>query len=286
MTRSEHLIASVHPALLLDPAAETALTFSPSESGALLVDDTHLTIINSIGTAARWELTAHTIAQLAAVLPGWCSASYNPAWGGVGAQALVPTRGPVVLEAGGAYAHGAYTSTLWRVLRPVAAGLAGVAEEARHTTLQTNLAVATGRWLDLWGSVWDIPRLAGEADSNYRRRMIALITSPKSSGAALEAIINTVFQVDAKITDGIGGGDTLVLNEDPSTWGPGGDSTLGPTAYGGFVVRIGAAVDDATLQAIIALVRANKAVGVTFSTETLSAYIGTLPLAACAAEWE
>jgi hypothetical protein len=46
-----------------------------------------------------------------------------------------------------------------------------------------------GAWLDFWGILWNVPRLAGESDPDYRRRFLYELTLPRTTAGGIARLI-------------------------------------------------------------------------------------------------
>ncbi|RTI15317.1 hypothetical protein [Thermus scotoductus] len=88
------------------------------------------------------------------------------------------------------------------VLEAFARGLSATEPEAAARLLY--LLEAEGEYLDLHGEVYGIPRLKGESDGEYRRRIIAEIRTPRSTEAAIRAALEAAFGVEATVVTLVG----------------------------------------------------------------------------------
>lgn len=58
---------------------------------------------------------------------------------------------------------------------------------------ELSILTATGEYLDEWGSWFGIRRADGEEDEQYRRRMLSVMSNPKSTIPAIEETIRSYF---------------------------------------------------------------------------------------------
>lgn len=61
-----------------------------------------------------------------------------------------------------------------------------VEQDLDQMKLEVCLRTATGKWLDLWGYYFNIPRKSGELDEIYSERIISTIIEPKATVMALK----------------------------------------------------------------------------------------------------
>lgn len=284
-TASETLIADVHPALSLSALPEAVITLTPSAPIWLHVTDATLTIGREVAAPLVYQLGDLSLAGLVAALPAWLGAQLlSTTWADVRAYALTPVEG-VAIGAGYEYRLNAYTAGLWRVMRPLAFGLAELGAAAELLTRQIDLRQAAGVWLDLWGLVWSLPRLPEEDDLAYRNRIIYTITLPRANNTALEELIFRAFGRLATVRDGDLGG-VLTLNVAGQTWGPPDDgAVLAPQQYGFFVVEMDEAEGGYTVDQLVALIRQYKAAGAFFTVNTRYAPTAEIFFADVLVDW-
>jgi len=101
-------------------------------------------------------------------------------------------------EMGGIYADG---HLLRKLLDPIATEL-GLARTAVTEALgQMTITTADADWLDGWGVFMSVPRISGEPDDVYCRRIIVEVLRPRSNNIAMEVAIKEAFGQDIKIRD-------------------------------------------------------------------------------------
>lgn len=263
MPAADRLVGAIHPALNTDPEATAVLRFNPTTDVTILIDAATLTVILPLAQQT-YPLDSFTLSELSAALPSALGALLlMNDWASVGAVCLVPQR--LSLLAGGTGDVLAYTSGLWRTIRPIGAALDALADRVDTLIEQMDVYQAVGPWLDLWGLIWHIPRVADEGDVAYRRRIIYSLTLPRANNRALEALILRALGRSATVNDG-GGSGLLTWNE-ANTWGPTGTAILGPQQYGTFVVTLDAAYEEDVSQ-LLAIIGTYKAAGTSFTINT------------------
>ena len=65
----------------------------------------------------------------------------------------------------------AYTSVLWTLLGGFAGELRGAKEQVIEALRQMVITQSEGEWLDLWGTLYAVPRKSGEPDAGYASRI-------------------------------------------------------------------------------------------------------------------
>src|SRR5690606_4570014 len=66
-------------------------------------------------------------------------------------------------------------------------------KDSMLTKDELSILTATGEYLDEWGSWFGIRRTDGEDDEQYRRRMLSVMSNPKSTIPAIEGTIRRYF---------------------------------------------------------------------------------------------
>jgi DNA-binding beta-propeller fold protein YncE len=181
------LIESLHPAINASPLAIQVIGLAPNAAAWIQIDDEAIAVV--IGeSSSTYQLAEYTIATLIAALPAALGATLKAAdWADVGAHCLIPAAH--TLHSGQAATLGAYTAGLWRVVRPLAAGLRQSGRDTGLLLQQTDIRLVAGAWLDFWGILWNVPRLAGESDPDYRRRFLYELTLPRTTAGGIARLI-------------------------------------------------------------------------------------------------
>lgn len=213
MTRSEELIADVHPHLDPDPLPHPVVQLQPTAPAILVIDDHYLEVTLDAAAPIRILLEDHTLTTLVAALPVALGATVaDSTWSNVKAYCLIPVAS-VRIVYGDALLLSAYTSPLWRLMRPIANELRKVEESMTDLLRQTNVRLATGMWLEMWGTIWDVQRLAGEQDVDYQRRIIYSMIVPRSSLSGIVNLLNGAFGVQLALTNGASGTFGITMYE-------------------------------------------------------------------------
>lgn len=239
---SAAFIRQIHPHLWSDPDSVPAITITPTVSGVLSIDDTTLTVALGTDAPQSFVLSDYSIASLIAALPAALTpVAADASMQQVRATALEPFDA-YVIQAAISYDLGAVTAVLWQVLRPVVYAMQRVQQEIAGIVQQTDLRLATGSWLDLWGELWGVARQAAERDADYRLRIVHDIALPRVGNSQLATLLAQTYQQPATVIDATRG--QFVLNDPqakigPDVSDPDGVGVLGPTtAYGQFFVTL------------------------------------------------
>lgn len=127
-----------------------------------------------------------------------------------------------------------YTALLWAYMESIAAELDLAQQSITEAAKQLATVTATGEWLDLLGSYYFVPRLAGEGEADYATRIIAEVLRPRGNNIALEIAITEATGLDVTVNDVTVYGDPV-----PN--------------YGGAYVHDGSEVHNATARPIYGL---------------------------------
>lgn len=264
-----------HPALDPDPLPLAVLSITPNAAAHLRIADDHLTITLADSAPLVYPLGDYTLTTLITALPsGWAGSVLVGDWAAVSARALTPWDG--VVSANTAHRFDVYTSVLWRLVQPMRAALRDTSALLQQFTAMIDVRQASGLWLDLWGSSWNIPRLADEPDSTYRQRIQSTIRMPRSNGRAIEAIINQALNLNAVIVDDVG--TFMTWNDPAEAWGPSAGEVLGPGVYGSFTITIDTIPNSYTADQLLDLINRYKAAGITFTLATRDAPEGVIDI--------
>lgn len=237
--------------------------------GIAVIQDDRLYLQVAGGSGAGWEydLAQYTLSALAADLG--TKAGYT-------VTLLDSTLGPLkaYVLAEGSYSivpQGdllAYASALWQVLRPMARALTDAEGDTAEAVKQLAVPTAQGAWLDHWGELYGIRRVAEESDDRYRQRVLKESLYPRCNNKALEAILEAALGVSVSVLDG-GGGTFLLLNQLGHVLNDSG-YYLGPGyvgALGYFRVQIFGSITPLQQAQAEQLVQKYKAAGTSFTVE-------------------
>ncbi|MBE0335127.1 hypothetical protein [Paenibacillus sp. 23TSA30-6] len=83
----------------------------------------------------------------------------------------------------------AFTSGVWRRMYPVYRALRKAEVDTDLALLQLDRNMATGRWLDYWGSFFGLQRRPGELAESFRRRFTMWVLNPKTNNVALQELL-------------------------------------------------------------------------------------------------
>jgi hypothetical protein len=108
-----------------------------------------------------------------------------------------------------------YTSTLWRVIRPLALCFDQWEDDLDEAVRQLDVRYASGRWLDWWGILYGVPRSLYETDDRYRRRITYEVMAPRANNIAMEIILKEALGYESKISDNSGSATTWYTNRNP-----------------------------------------------------------------------
>lgn len=189
-----------------NPAPALALRLSYNGTGMTWqVDDGVLTTIVTGGTGTNLsvDLSQYTLTGLVnylAAQPG-----YSVLYADTGD--LAPLSALVLIDDANDIAKSngdhlyAYTNPNYAVLEAYADELEQAAAQIPLLPAELATNTADGEWLDLLGSYYAVPRLAGEGDRQYGDRIIAEVLRPKSNNVALEDAIRTFTGQAVQVTD-------------------------------------------------------------------------------------
>ena len=84
---------------------------------------------------------------------------------------------------------------------------------------QINFATSSGKWLDVWGAVLNVPRHAGEGSQAYRSRIAATCQAWRVTPPGIEDFVEFTRGIAAQVTESIptAVGWQLVLSANSST---------------------------------------------------------------------
>lgn len=197
-----------------------------------------------------------------------------PEYADLAATTLIDGRGDASVALGGLVPG--FTSVLWRVLRAVALGLELTQDDLAALAAQLDLRRAVGIWLDWWGVLYRVPRLAPEDDAQYRKRIIWSVTRPRSNNTAIEALLRDLFGQNIYVYDRHPIGISKSGVHDQAAI----DFTFSPTAtlkgsyFPGypprFVVAVPQTMDDALVTRIGEVVETLRAAGVRYEVARYS----------------
>lgn len=210
MRLTQKLVNWLYRAINRSPDPALAFRINHGGVGATLVwtvQDNVLTttITGGSGSNHTYDLTAHTIGTLSALIesqPGYTCpfVTDDPAVFNLAASALIDGSGNQD-ESNGDHLY-VYRSAVWAYLEPLAVELDLARKQLDQQVLQMNVRTAADKWLDELGMYYAVDRDGGENDATYAARIISSLGKPAGNNVALEMAINTVSGgLIAKVTD-------------------------------------------------------------------------------------
>lgn len=152
------------------PGADLALRVRHEDGAVWTVADGVMTV--KAGALERsYSLADFTVGSLAAELAadGFQVPTIAQEWQPRSALVLVEGRGDQG-ESNGDHVQ-AFTSLLWVLLSGFAVEVREAEYQVGQALLQMVVTTAAGEWLDLWGTLYGVPRLQSEADDDFRLRI-------------------------------------------------------------------------------------------------------------------
>lgn len=225
-----------------DPVSETLLTSSGDlfllSDGSLLLTDAPRTYIGVQVPSPEgyisllYDLSSRTMGQLVSDLSsdGFSIDGVSASFLGLSSTVLVEGDGDTS-RSNGDHVRG-FTSILWSLFSSFALELRIARFQIGEALRQMVITQAEGEWLDLWGTLYDVPRKAGDTDAAYaptipreafRRRVNAFaieqaIRDATGRDVRIEEPWGSIFRLDesalsgeSRFYDGSGVGYHLIL---------------------------------------------------------------------------
>lgn len=200
-TTLQRLLKHPHAAVFdKDPLAELALRVRHEDGSAWTVASGVMSI--SAGAAQHtYQLADYTVDSLADALvaDGFDVVRVNSQYGHLSALALVEGSNDQWLSNGDHLR--VFTSLLWALLQGYSREVDAAQEQIRQALLQMVIATAEGEWLDLWGTLYGVPRMTGESDAALRIRIPREAFRLRSNPRAIEAAIKELTGKDVAILE-------------------------------------------------------------------------------------
>lgn len=200
-TTLERLVKYPHAAVFdKAPGAELAFRLRHPEGSSWRIADGSLSV--TVGDVTwDYDLGQHTVASLAHTLEadGFEVLAVSSEFASRGAAVLIEGAGDQSKSNGDhVYAH---TSILWTLM----GGYAGEIREAEHQVhealRQMVITQAEGEWLDLWGMLYAVDRLAGESDADYAKRIPSEAFRIRVNGLAIEKAVKELTGKDVELRE-------------------------------------------------------------------------------------
>ena len=200
-TTLQRLLKHPHAAVFdKDPLAELVLRVSHAGGSSWVVAAGVLTVVAG-GEEFTYQLTGYTVNTLADAMQadGLSVARVNSRYGHLSALALVEGNSGQWLSNGDHLR--VFTSLLWALLQGYSREVDAAQEQIRQALLQMVIATAEGEWLDLWGTLYGVPRMTGESDAALRIRIPREAFRLRSNPRAIEAAIKELTGKDVTILE-------------------------------------------------------------------------------------
>ena len=200
-TTLQRLLKHTHAAVFdKDPLAELVLRVSHAGGSSWVVAAGVLTVVAG-GEEFTYQLTGYTVNTLADAMQadGLSVARVNSRYGHLSALALVEGNSGQWLSNGDHLR--VFTSLLWALLQGYSREVDAAQEQIRQALLQMVIATAEGEWLDLWGTLYGVPRTTGESDAALRIRIPREAFRLRSNPRAIEATIKELTGKDVTILE-------------------------------------------------------------------------------------
>ena len=168
MTVLQRLLKYPHRAVFdTAPLGELALRVRHPNGFTWAVADELLTVTTGAQTLT-FNLASRTVGQLASELQvaGFEVADMGADFAGLSASVLVEGRGSQA-ESNGDQIKG-FTNPLHALFGAFAVELREARRQVGEALKQMVITTAEGEWLDLWGTLYDVPRPAGFTDAEYQ----------------------------------------------------------------------------------------------------------------------
>lgn len=201
MTTLQRLLKYPHAAVFdKAPGAELALRVRHDDGAVWTVADEVMTVTAG-EFERRYNLADFTVGSLAAAMQadGFEVPTLSPEWQHRSALVLVEGTGDQG-ESNGDHVH-AFTSLLWVLLSGYAVEVRAAEYQVDQALRQMVITTAEGEWLDLWGTLYGVPRLQHETDAAYRPRIKREAFRLRVNAHAIEQAIFDATGWDVRIEE-------------------------------------------------------------------------------------
>lgn len=182
------------------PGAELALRVRHAGGAVWVIADEVMTV--TAGALERsYSLVDFTVGTLAAALStdGFEVPTIAQEWQHRSALVLAEGRGDQG-ESNGDHIH-AFTSLLWVLLSGYVIEVREAEYQVGQALRQMSITTAEGEWLDLWGTLYGVPRLLGELDPAYVPRIEKEVFRIRVSVGGIEQAILDATGWDVRIQE-------------------------------------------------------------------------------------
>lgn len=157
--------------------------------------------VTSGATEFTYDLKALTVAGVVSALrdDGFEVIKTSSAFDSHSALVLVEGAGDQG-ESNGDHVY-AFTSLLWALFTAYTQEVNEAAEQVRQALLQMVIGTASGEWLDLWATLYSVPRLPGETDAELRLRIPKEAFRIRVNARAIEIAIKDATGYDVRIEE-------------------------------------------------------------------------------------
>lgn len=170
-TTLDRLVSYPHAAVFdATPDARLVMRIQHQDGATWTITDEVLTASAGVSTF-RYDLATLTVAGLAAALTsdGFQASSVSPDFADLGATVLIEGAGTYANE-GGDQLQG-FTSLMWALFSGYAPEVRELSYAVGQAIRQMVIPQSEGEWLDLWGTLYGVPRNSAELDGTYAPRI-------------------------------------------------------------------------------------------------------------------
>lgn len=201
MTALQRLLKYPHAAVFdKTPQAEPVLRLRSEAGLAWQVADEVLSVTSG-DRVLTYGLAALTVGQLAAQLQqdGLEVGPINPEFAGLSAAVLVEGHGDQAQSNGDRLTG--FKSLLWSLYSAYGRELREARTQVGEALRQMVIWQSEGEWLDLWGALYNTPRLADEDDAAYQPRIPQEAFRIRVNALAIEQAIKDATGKDVRIEE-------------------------------------------------------------------------------------
>lgn len=201
MTALQRLLKYPHAAVFdKTPQAEPVLRLRSEAGLAWQVADEVLSVTSG-DRVLTYDLAALTVGQLAVQLQqdGLEVGPINPEFAGLSAAVLVEGHGDQAQSSGDRLTG--FKSLLWSLYSAYGRELREARTQVGEALRQMVIWQSEGEWLDLWGALYNTPRLADEDDAAYQPRIPQEAFRIRVNALAIEQAIKDATGKDVRIEE-------------------------------------------------------------------------------------
>jgi len=182
------------------PASELAFRLQHPDHATWEVGDRQMTV-RAGALEVTYDLRLFTVDTLITQLisDGFTIVSPSSFFTGMSARVLVDGSGDERVS-NGDHIYG-FTSLLWVLLNGYAGEVLDAEYQVQQALLQMVITTASGQWLDLWGTIYGVPRLPGESDAHFAPRIPKEAFRLRNNAHAIELAIRDATGFDVRIEE-------------------------------------------------------------------------------------